>query len=307
MRFYTPRRGLGVLLACAIICSLLWGKVFSAGAPSRSASSPSAAVLSSDQTPSGGTYTVQAGDTLSDIAARFGTTVASLASLNGIADPNVIQVGQVLQLPPTLGLDVSSYQGNVDWSAVKAAGVDFAYIKASEGNYYTNPYFAQQYNGSYDQDIIRGAYHFANPSTSSGTSQADYFVDNGGGWSSDGRTLPGALDVEYNPYGPECYGLSQSEMVSWIAAFVNEYFARTHVWAVIYTRSGWWSDCTGNSTAFNSNDPLWVANYTGSPGVLPGDCPFYTFWQYNNAAVLPGNPDVFNGSTTRLQVLAQDG
>ncbi|MBO0691266.1 MAG: LysM peptidoglycan-binding domain-containing protein [Acidimicrobiaceae bacterium] len=286
---------------------MLWGKVFPAGASSPSASFPSVAALNSVEVPSGGVYTVQAGDTLSDIAARFGTTVAQLVSLNRIDNPNLIQIGQVLQLPSTLGLDVSSHQGNVNWSVVKAAGVNFAYVKATEGTYYTNPYFAQQYDGSYNQQIIRGAYHFANPSTSSGTSQADYFVSHGGGWSPDGRTLPGTLDIEYNPYGPECYGLSQSEMVNWIAAFLNEYHALTHVWAVIYSKSGWWSTCTGNTSAFSSNDPLWVAAYSSSPGILPAGWPYYTFWQYNDAGTLPGDPDVFNGSYTRLQVLAENG
>ena len=45
------------------------------------------------------TYTVQAGDTLGRIAARFGVTASALAAANGISDPNVIQVGQVLQIP----------------------------------------------------------------------------------------------------------------------------------------------------------------------------------------------------------------
>ena len=116
----------------------------------------------------------------------------------------------------TYGQDVSGYQGNVNWSAQWNAGARFAYIKATEGTYYTNPYFAQQYNGSYNVGMIRGSYHFAIPNGGGGAAQADYFVAHGGGWSKDGRTLPGALDIEYNPYGATCYGLSQSGMVSWI-------------------------------------------------------------------------------------------
>ena len=110
------------------------------------------------------------------------------------------------------GMDVSSYQGNVNWSAAWNNGARFAYVKATEGTYYTNPSFAQQYNGSYTVGMIRGSYHFARPDTTTGAAQANYFVDPGGGWSKDGRTLPGALDIEYNPYGATCYGLSQSSM-----------------------------------------------------------------------------------------------
>src|SRR5215468_10486460 len=135
----------------------------------------------------------------------------------------------------TLGQDVSSYQGNVNWSAQWNAGKRFAYVKATENTNYTNPYFAQQYNGSYNVGMIRGSYHFATPNTSSGATQANYFVDHGGGWSADGKTLPGALDMEYNPYGATCYGLSQSGMVGWILSFSNQYHARTNKWPAIYT------------------------------------------------------------------------
>ena len=80
--------------------------------------------------------------------------------------------------------------GQLNWARV-APYIDFAYIKATEGTYYTNPYFYNQYVGSYNYGVIRGAYHFAIPNNSSGTAQADYFIDHGGGWSADGKTLPG--------------------------------------------------------------------------------------------------------------------
>lgn len=79
----------------------------------------------------------------------------------------------------TEGVDVSSHQGNVDWATLWNSGVRWAYTKATEGTYYTNPYFAQQYNGSYNVGMIRGAYHFATPDTTSGATQANYFVDHG--------------------------------------------------------------------------------------------------------------------------------
>jgi GH25 family lysozyme M1 (1,4-beta-N-acetylmuramidase) len=203
-----------------------------------------------------------------------------------------------------LGLDVADGQGDVAWSTVKADGAQFAYVKATEGTYYTNPYFTQQYDGSYDAGLIRGAYHFANPSYSGGAAQADYFVAHGGGWSADGKTLPGALDIEYDPYGSECYGLTQSAMVSWISAFVNEYHAKTGRWAVIYSTTDWWTTCTGNSSAFDSNDPLWLARYASTAGTLPAGWGFYTIWQYADSGTFPGDQDVFNGTSARLSALA---
>jgi len=202
------------------------------------------------------------------------------------------------------GMDVSSYQGNVDWTTAYNNGARFAYVKATEGNYYINSYFAQQYNGSYNAGMIRGAYHFANPSSSSGSNQASYFLSHGGGWSKDGKTLPGALDMEYNPYGSTCYGLSQSSMATWIKDFVNYYKSKTTQYPVIYTSASWWSTCLGTSLNLSSTDPLWVARYSSSVGTLPYPWTVWTIWQYADSGTFPGDQDKFNGSYSRLQALA---
>lgn len=202
------------------------------------------------------------------------------------------------------GMDVSSYDGNVDWATAWANGGRFAYVKATEGTYYQNSYFAQQYNGSFNVGMIRGAYHFANPADSSGAAQAQYFVAHGGGWSADGKTLPGVLDIEWNPYGADCYGLSQTGMASWISDFLNTYHSLTHRWPVIYAGASWWSECLGSQANFSSTDPLWVAHYASSPGTLPYPWTTYAFWQYADAGTLPGDQDLFNGPLWRLRMLA---
>jgi GH25 family lysozyme M1 (1,4-beta-N-acetylmuramidase) len=215
-----------------------------------------------------------------------------------------VRPDSVPQLP---GIDVSAYQGDIDWSGV-CPYIDFSYAKATEGTYYTNPDFDNQYEGPYDCGVIRGAYHFANPANSEGNTQADYFVDNGGGWSGDGLTLPGTLDIEYNPYGSECYSLTQSQMVDWVRDFVNEYAYREGVYPVIYTTTDWWSTCTGNYGGFGNEDPLWVANYSASGGgTLPNGWGFYTFWQYADSGSLPGDQDVFNGAYSQLKLIADKG
>ncbi|MET9254396.1 lysozyme [Streptomyces sp. NPDC048182] len=204
----------------------------------------------------------------------------------------------------TEGVDVSGHQGNVAWSTLWSSGVKWAYVKATEGTYYTNPYFAQQYNGSYNVGMIRGSYHFATPDTTSGAAQANYFVDHGGGWSRDGKTLPGALDIEWNPYGAACYGKSASAMVSWIRDFVNTYRARTGRDAVIYTATSWWTQCTGNSGAFGTTNPLWIARYASSVGALPAGWGVQTMWQYTSSGPTVGDHDKFNGALDRVQALA---
>ncbi|MEV1078791.1 lysozyme [Streptomyces sp. NPDC050211] len=204
----------------------------------------------------------------------------------------------------TEGVDVSSHQGNVAWSTLWSSGVRWAYTKASEGTYYTNPYFTQQYTGSYNVGMVRGAYHFATPDTTSGAAQANYFVDHGGGWSRDGKTLPGALDIEWNPYGATCYGKTQSGMVSWIRDFLNQYKARTGRDAVIYTATSWWTQCTGNYAGFASANPLWVARYASTVGTLPAGWSYYTMWQYTSSGPTVGDHNKFNGALDRVVALA---
>lgn len=209
-----------------------------------------------------------------------------------------------LRVTQTEGVDVSSHQGSVAWSTLWSAGTKWAYTKATEGTYYKNPSFGQQYDGPYSAGMIRGSYHFATPDTSSGKAQADYFVDHGGGWSKDGRTLPGVLDIEWNPYGASCYGKSKSGMVSWIKDFLNRYKARTGRSAVIYTATNWWKDCTGNYAGFASSHPLWIARYASTPGTLPAGWSTHTMWQYTSSGKTVGDHDKFNGSLSRVRALA---
>lgn len=197
------------------------------------------------------------------------------------------------------GIDVSGHQGNVDWPAQWNAGRRFVWVKATEGTGYKNPYFAQQYNGSYNQGFIRGAYHFALPDRSTGAAQATYFSNNGGGWSGDGRTLPGALDMEYNPYGATCYGKTKASMTAWIKDFSDTYKARWNKYPAIYTSTSWWNQCVGSS--FSATNPLWVARYSSTVGALPFDWSVYTVWQYSST---PIDQNTFNGAYDRLVVMA---
>lgn len=109
--------------------------------------------------------------------------------------------------------------------------------QATEGTTYASEEFSSQYVGATKNKFIRGAYHFAQPSSSSGASQARFFLANGGGWSKDGITLPGMLDIEYAPTGDTCYGLSASAMVAWVSDFVNTYQKATGRYPMIYSTS----------------------------------------------------------------------
>jgi GH25 family lysozyme M1 (1,4-beta-N-acetylmuramidase) len=202
-----------------------------------------------------------------------------------------------------LGHDVSGHQGPVDWPGAAGAGAKFVYIKATEGTGFVNPQFAQQYNGSYNAGLIRGAYHFARPDISDGASQARYFLAHGGGWSADGKTLPGALDAEYNPYGETCYGKDTAGMAAWIHDFSDTYRTATGRFPTIYTSTSWWKRCTANNGGFGGN-PLWIARYNTVIGELPSGWSVHTIWQFADRGTLPGDQNWFNGGADRLLALA---
>lgn len=219
------------------------------------------------------------------------------------------------------GFDISSYQPSVNFAAVKAQGAEFVLIKvcgtsnypkatlanileATEGTAYKSPSFSSQYTGATNNGLIRGSYHFALPDKTSGAAQANFFLAHGGGWSSDGRTLPGMLDIEYNPYGSnKCYGLSQVQMVTWIRDFVNAYRSHTNRYPLIYTTTDWWKTCTGDNAGFGQS-PLVLARYGSSIGALPAGWKTYTFWQFADQGPFPGDQDVFNGDSAGLKRLA---
>ncbi len=205
------------------------------------------------------------------------------------------------------GIDVSHYQGSINWSSVKSAGISFAYIKATEGTSYKDPNFSANYLHADNARVIRGAYHFAQPGSSSGASQATYFAANGGAWSADGLTLPGMLDLEGG-----CYGLSTTSMRNWILSFYNTYKSKTSRDVVIYTSPSWWNTCTGRWTGMSTKSPLFVANWTtASSPTIPYGFPYATLWQYTDSGSVSGVPgavdrDRFNGTSARLLALANN-
>ncbi|GAA2014676.1 lysozyme [Catenulispora yoronensis] len=205
------------------------------------------------------------------------------------------------------GVDVSHYQGTINWSSVKSAGISFAYIKATEGTTYTDPQFSANYLHAYNAKVIRGAYHFAQPGLSSGSAQATYFATHGGAWSADNLTLPGMLDLEGG-----CAGLSTTSMRNWILAFYNTYKAKTTRDVVIYTSPSWWNTCTGSWSGMSAKSPLYVANWTTAANpTIPAGFPYATIWQYTDSGSVSGisgavDRDRFNGTAARLLALANN-
>lgn len=197
------------------------------------------------------------------------------------------------------GVDVASFQEAptaINWSKVAAAGIQFAAIKATEGQYYVNPNASADLTAAKAAGLAVLAYAFAIPngggSSSSATVQADYLIAHAAG--PDGQASPSfMLDIEYDPYTSsdhtnECYGLSPSAMQTWISAFGSEIMAKTGRLPAIYTTQDWWQTCTGGSTTLGQY-PLWVANYTTAPSpALPAGWSTWNLWQYTSTGTVSG-------------------
>ncbi len=187
------------------------------------------------------------------------------------------------------GPDVSSWNhpkgAAIDWTAVKGAGHSFAFIKATEDTWYTNPYFADDWKQAGAVGLYRSAYHYARPATpvaDSAVAQARYFVSAAG--TQQGKAdLPPVLDFE------ESGGLSATDLVAWAKAWLTEVQRLTGRKPIIYTYVNFWKNTMGNTTAL-SDYPLWLAHYTtnGQPPTMVGGWQTYTFWQYTATGTSPG-------------------
>ena len=193
------------------------------------------------------------------------------------------------------GPDVASYQhpggASIDWASVKRAGEAFVFVKASEGAFYDNPYYAADAAGARQAGLLVGAYHFARPgSQASAAAQARHLVSVAGLGRADG-TLPLVLDLE------DSGGLPPSSLQAWTRQFLDTVKALTGRTPVLYTYVSFWRNQMGDDTSF-SGYPLWQARYASHFDNIGGwSAP--TFWQYTSSARIPG----VQGNVDRSQFL----
>jgi GH25 family lysozyme M1 (1,4-beta-N-acetylmuramidase) len=127
--------------------------------------------------------------------------------------------------------------------------------------------------------MLVGAYHYARPASSTGAVQARHFVAVGGPWSPDGRTLPGALDLERSEGADPCHGRTAAELVAWVREFSATYQALTGRVPVIYVRTDMWQRCLGDDRGIGAGHPLWLFDHEGGPGPWPSGWARPTIWQ----------------------------
>ena len=197
------------------------------------------------------------------------------------------------------GIDVSHHNETIDWGDVAQAGIQFAYIKATESAGFKDVRFRENYDGCKQANILRGAYHFFRANVDA-LAQANSFsrvvrqLDSG--------DLPPVIDVE-SVDGTSISNLLKGMMI-WLRA-VEDALGRK---PVIYTGSSFWSRTIG-SDRFNEIH-LWVAQYTARPTpTVPKGFNDYRLWQFSQTGRvggISGNVDLnrFNGTLAELQALA---
>ncbi len=199
--------------------------------------------------------------------------------------------------PPRLtGIDVSHFQGHVDWAAVKAAGCAFAFAKATEGAGVGDPFFAANWAGMKAAGLMRGAYHFYRAEQDA-AQQAAHFLSN---VQFEAGDLPPVLDIEVND------GVTGAALVGGVQTWLDAVEPVAGATPIIYTNTPFW-DAHFNDQF--SQYPLWIAHYGPAPSPLPVGWTVWTFWQYSQSLSIagvggPADHDYFNGPLTQLQALA---
>lgn len=187
------------------------------------------------------------------------------------------------------GIDISNWQGSIVFSDVKNSGIEIVYIKATEGNYYTDPYLQEFYDGARKNGLLVGFYHFFSPLISA-SAQAEYFSEAISGLTSECRLV---LDLE------EAGGYGASELSSIAVEFLEEVKKSTGLGVAIYTYASFANN--NITTGFGLEDyPLWIAEY-GSNGPEGNSIwgSSYAGWQYSDSGNISGintnvDLDVFN-------------
>ncbi|HUG38085.1 MAG TPA: glycoside hydrolase family 25 protein [Candidatus Limnocylindrales bacterium] len=185
-----------------------------------------------------------------------------------------------------LGIDVSGHQPSISWAAVRDAGIQFGWVKATEGQTFVDGSHARHRKEARRAGVPLGAYHFARPDTDVSTrdpvAEADHFLEVAP--PREGDLLP-VLDLE-TP------GLSPARMARWAKAWLRRVERAIGQPPILYTYPSFWTDQMGNSPAFGRY-PLWLASYGKNDGrVHPvrkvGGWTSIAVHQYTSEGRIPG-------------------
>jgi lysozyme len=201
------------------------------------------------------------------------------------------------------GIDVSRWQGNIDWRAVRAAGTRFAFIKATEGGDHFDPRFRENWAGARAAGIPTGAYHFVywcRPAHE----QAQWFVQHIP-QTDDALALPPILDVEWNGHSRTCpRKVSRETAIEKMRLMLRELEQHTGRRPIIYTDIPFHRDVIEGTTEFESY-PFWIRSTAARPEERYANRR-WEFWQYTTTGRVPGirgdvDRNAFYGSEQEFQ------
>jgi GH25 family lysozyme M1 (1,4-beta-N-acetylmuramidase) len=190
-------------------------------------------------------------------------------------------------------IDISGWQKNVDWQKVKGAGIDVAYLKASEGTSFQDKTYADKRAGAAKVGIVTGAYDYAKPSTAGGVensakAEAEHFLKTANVQKGD---LAPALDLE------DAGGLSKADLTKWVNTWADTVKAATGVQPVLYTSPSFWKSHVDDQGAADKYR-LWIAHWGVNSPDVPGQFHGWSGWQYTS----DGSVDGIDGRVDRDKV-----
>ncbi|WP_051785716.1 glycoside hydrolase family 25 protein [Endozoicomonas numazuensis] len=193
-----------------------------------------------------------------------------------------------------LGIDVSHYQGNVDWKEVSES-FHFAFVKATEGTDYIDPDFTQNISRVDDTDLAYGAYHFYSPDED-GLKQAKHFVSTIHNLN---FSLPPVLDVEVAPDSDSDIANFQQSVKSWLVYVENTMGCRP----IIYSDKSFWDEYLKETF---SHYTVWISDYTTHTTDVANIN--WAFWQFTDQGKAEGvsgfvDQSRFKGSEQSLYAL----
>ncbi|MCA3588555.1 MAG: glycoside hydrolase family 25 protein [Methylocystis sp.] len=186
---------------------------------------------------------------------------------------------------PVHGIDISRWQGDIDWRAVRSAGTRFAFIKATEGGDHIDPRFVQNWNGARAAGIPTGAYHFVywcRPAHE----QAHWFVQHIP-QANDDLALPPILDVEWNGHSRTCpKKVSREVAIEKMKLMLRELEQHTGKRPIIYTDIPFHKDVIEGTTEFEGY-PFWIRSTAARPEERYANRR-WEFWQFTTTGRVPG-------------------
>jgi lysozyme len=198
------------------------------------------------------------------------------------------------------GIDVSKYQGEIDWNAVKASGVRFVWIKATEGGDHADEKFTANWAGAKAVGIPRGAYHFVYWCRPPGEEVA-WFEQN---VPVENDALPPVLDVEATPTSQTCHKhLERESAIADMKVMLEEMERHYGRRPVIYTSVDFFEAILSDGAFMDY--PIWVRSTKHHPSVRYGSRKWH-FWQYQADGSVPGivghvDRNVYYGSPAQWQ------